>query len=246
VSEHARTVGGRDVRTRAAALIDDGIKIDLPPETVCQLNRDKLRAEDWSAIVFTHSDDDHLSVTQLQYSLYPFTERETPNFTIYGNEAVMARFNARYPDWPFELITTHSFEPFLHAGYTITPIRANHKNDEDSQNLLIESDGKAMIYGTDTGIWPDSTWEFLPGHRLDVLVIECTEGFVPTSYAGHLDIKDCIKVVDRLRGLGVVHAGTKVVTTHHSHQGDATHGELCEALTPHGIVPGHDGMIIEF
>ena len=74
VSRYARENGGKDVRTRSAALIDGVLKIDFPPDTLTQVQRDLLDALDWTGLVFTHSDDDHFAVDELQYALFPFTD----------------------------------------------------------------------------------------------------------------------------------------------------------------------------
>lgn len=245
VSQHARLHGGKDVRTRAAALIDDHIKVDLGPDTLCQLQREKLDMSDWSAIVFTHSHEDHICLSELQYAMYPFNEYEFAGFTIYGNQTICDLVHCRYPEWPFEVVRTCSFQPFRHAGFTITPIHANHKTDEDSQNLIFDDGSKVFLYATDTGVWFDETWEFLQAVRLDGMVIECTEGFARTGYAGHLDIPECLDVVTRLRKMGTLKPTARIVTTHHSHNGNATHIQLEAILLPEGIEPGFDGMVIE-
>src|SRR5207249_291213 len=145
-----------------------------------------------------------------------------------------------------EVNTTRSFCPFHHTDYLITPIRAMHGGpDEDAHNLIVERDGKSFLYATDTGIWPDETWFRLRDFQLDAMVIECTNGFVANDYEGHLDLNQCVEVVDRLRKDRILTPKAQVVTTHHSHRGDATHAELEEALRPHGIEPGFDGMLIE-
>ena len=59
VSQYARTEGGKDVRTRSAALVDGALKIDLPPDTLVHLHQNRLDARDWSALLFTHSHEDH-------------------------------------------------------------------------------------------------------------------------------------------------------------------------------------------
>jgi phosphoribosyl 1,2-cyclic phosphate phosphodiesterase len=245
VSNYARECGGKDVRTRSSALVDDGLKIDFPPDTFYQVVRDGLKAQDWTAVVYTHSDDDHFAANQLQYALHPFTESEKFEFTIYGNATVIDRLSARYPDWPIEAIVTCSFAPFEHGDYRITPFRANHKLDEDSQNLVIERDGRTFIYATDTGVWGPESWEFLTTVRAHALVIECTDGFAPTAYTGHLDVMKCIEVVGRLRTSGVLAESAPVLTTHHSHQGNGTYAELSRALAPHGIDVGYDGLVVE-
>lgn len=247
VSQYARHHGGKDVRSRASALVDGVIKLDLGPDTWSQVSREGLDARDWIAVAYTHSDADHFAVEELQYILYPFNEFESAGFTIFANNAITAAIQARYPDWPFDLVTTRSFNPIECCGYTLTPIKAKHGSpDEDTQNLILESGGKTLLYATDTGIWEEPTWEFLGGVTLDCLVLECTEAFVLTPYNGHLDIDEFQEVLDRLRKQGTVTDTTRVVTTHHSHNGEGTHDELRAALEPIGVTVGFDGLKVEF
>lgn len=245
VSEHARRFGGKDIRTRSGALVDGHIKIDLPPDTLHQLQRDGLRASDWTALVFTHSHDDHFSYAELQYAVHPFNDNLFAPFAIYGNAFVLSEISAYYPDWPFELHETRSFVPFRHAGYTITPVRAEHLEDEDAQNLLIDDGQRTLLYATDTGWWPEVTWNFLRDRHLDLLVLECTEAFAPTPYHGHLDARSFLKALERLRSQGTVDERTVVCTTHHSHSGEATHEELERFFGPHGVRVGFDGLELE-
>lgn len=245
VSQYAVQHGGKDVRTRTAALVDGHLKLDLPPDTHCQLVRDGLTARDWSALIFTHSHEDHFAPSEIQYALFPFTPHEALPYTIYGNERVCELIWQRYPDWPLDIVTTHSFESFPHGEYVITPIHARHKEDEDSHNILIHDGQRCFLYGTDTGIWPPETWEFLANKRIDLLVLECGEGFSATPYHGHLDVHDCIRVVNRLRDMGVLTPEAPVVTTHHGHMGDGLHHELEAALNPFGITVGYDGLVVE-
>jgi phosphoribosyl 1,2-cyclic phosphate phosphodiesterase len=141
-----------------------------------------------------------------------------------------------------ELVRTRSFETFHHGKYSITPVRARHIDDEDCQNLLIQADGATFLYATDTGLPYEETYEFLRGYSIDALVIECTDGFCSTTYEGHLDIKECISVVNRLRNDGCLPVESRVITTHHSVRGLARHCDLERALAPHGIEPGYDGI----
>lgn len=244
VSRYAREHGGRDVRTRSAALIDDGLKIDLPPDTLVQMNREKLDAHDWTALLFTHSHDDHFAPAELQYCLYPFSEMDHMGFSIYANSKIAAAIRDMYPAWPMEVQETRPFQCFTHGDYHITPVLAMHADEESAQNLIVEREGEALLYATDTGIWRESTWEYLQGVRLDLLVIECTEGKRPIDYDGHLNIENCVSVVERLRTQGTLRSDSKVVTTHHSHNGGMIHSELVEALAPHGIEVGWDGLVV--
>jgi hypothetical protein len=64
-------------------------------------------------------------------------------------------------------------------------------------------------------------------------------------YEGHLDIKECIMVTERLRSEGILKPRARVVTTHHSVRGLARHCDLEKELLPHDIEPGYDGLVIE-
>lgn len=246
VSVHARNAGGKDVRSRASALVDGHIKLDFGPDTWHQVTREGLDPREWTSILFTHSDPDHLALEELQYALFPFNESEFSEFTIFGNEVIERKVFERYPNWPFEFVRTKMFCPLKHAEYTITPLMARHMQYEEAHNYLVSDGEKTLLYGTDTGVWQDPTWEYLADHRVDCLVLECSEGFVLTPYNGHLDIDEFRYMVNRLRKLGVIDDTTTILTTHHSHNGDATHDELCRELEPHGVTIGYDGLKVEF
>ena len=246
VSEHARKHGGKDVRTRAAALVDGTLKLDLGPDTWCQIVRDGLDAREWTSVFFTHSDADHFAPDELMYALYPFNDYEYAGFAVFANLAICRRILDKYPDWPFELVTTQSFHPVTHAGYTVTPVRAHHMQNEDAHNLVVQDGESTLMYATDTGIWTEPTWEALASFKLDCLVLECSEGFASTNYDGHLDANEFLSVLGRLHKQGTVQTGTKVWTTHHSHQGEATHEELVKFFAPHGVNVGFDGALVEF
>lgn len=245
LSRIAREIGGKDFRTRSGALINGDLKLDFPPDTFTQMQREGLSANEWSGLAFTHADADHFAVKELQYALYPFTQHLMAPFAIFANQNIIDEIVFHYPDWPFELHLTESFLPYQHAAYTITPIRANHSRGEDCHNLIVSDESATLLYGTDTGLWEEPTWEFLQGCKLDGLVIECTNGRINSDYWGHLNLETCVWTTNELRSRGILREGAMVVTTHHSVKGDMTHEELEEALAPHGIEPGYDGMEFE-
>src|SRR5579862_3057299 len=119
VSRFARANGGKEIRTRSAALVDGALKIDFPPDTFSQLQRDCLNARDWTALLFTHSHEDHFAVGEIQYTLYPFTELEQAPFTIYGNSTIGETLDDRYPDWPIDYVKMKSFCSYQHGSYNI-------------------------------------------------------------------------------------------------------------------------------
>ena len=132
--------------------------------------------------------------------------------------------------------------PIEYQGYLISPIKARHKPEEDALNFIFEKDGRSLLYATDTGLWEEATWEYLKGFQLDLMILECTEGVVPTDYEGHLGVTDFMNVLERLRGQGTLKQDTIISTTHHSHNGGATHADLEQLFSPKSILVGYDGL----
>jgi phosphoribosyl 1,2-cyclic phosphate phosphodiesterase len=245
VSEYARKHGGKDRRSRAAALVDGTLKLDLGPDTLSQMNQHGLDARDWTALFVTHSDEDHLCLSEIQYGLFPFVECEHLGFPIYGNSTVQAKIRERYPLWPMDVIKLEKYKPVSHEGFMITPIHATHKDDEECHNFIIEKEGKSFLYATDTGVYREEVFDFLAGKNIDCLVIECSDGKHKTPYIGHMDIAQCVETVQRLRQSRALSTTAQVFTTHHTAGGDATHQELIDVLKPYDIKPGFDGMTIK-
>ncbi len=99
-----------------------------------------------------------------------------------------------------------------------------------------------MLYACDTGWYPDETWGFLEGMKLDCVIVECTQGPAPGGVY-HLGFEHLYGMKKRLEDIGVFREGA-FVATHFSHNINLTHDELEETLAAHGIRAAHDGMQI--
>lgn len=245
VDENARQKRGKEIRSRAAALIDDSIKIDLGPDTLSQIQRLGIDARQWSALFVTHTDDDHFCLSEIQYGLFPFVELEHLDYTIYGNAMAKEKMSHKYPKWPIDFRLLEPFITTHHDGYSVTPIRANHSQSEICFNFIFEKENKKFLYATDTGFYSEETFRFLENQALDLLVVECSDGLKKTPYVGHMDIAQCVELVQRLRQTNAIKPQAQVFTTHHTSAGDATHEELKALLAPYNIQPGFDGLTIE-
>lgn len=241
----AKLRGGKDIRTRAGALIDGVLKIDIPPETLHHIQRDGLDSYAWTHVLFTHSHDDHFAVKELQYVLWPFDATPKARFPICGSAAVLDAVRNNIPGVEkLELVEWRAFEPHDLGSYSVIPIRAHHKEDEECFNLIIADSSRTILYATDTGWYQEETWAFLADRALDCVIVEATDAFHKTTYWGHLDLQEAIRFRKRLLEIGGLKQDVPVVATHFSHTGRPLHAELAAALTPHGIVPGFDGMVI--
>lgn len=245
VDQIARSQKGKEVRSRSAAIVDDHLKIDLGPDTWNQCVQNSINPNDWSSLFITHSDDDHLTLSEIQYALFPFVSHEKLEFTIYCSQQVKTLIQSRYPKWPIDIVALQAFSPVRLLKYEVTPIRATHKPDEECFNYIFHDGQKSFLYGTDTGIYCEETFEYLAGKRIDAMVLECSDGHHKTPYLGHMDLVQCLHVVERLRASNAVAENAQIFTTHHTSKGDASHSELEEILAPYRMQPAFDGMLME-
>ena len=247
LSEHARRAGGKDIRTRTGAIVDDVLKIDFGPDTYVQAVRLGVRPSDWRWVAITHSHYDHLDAGLLQYCLPPFLPDTSKAPEVLGNAKVISTLRSTFEGAEQIAVRELETDVTVRLGdHFLTPIAAYHKLDEHSFNFVIEARGSRLLYATDTGVYQEATWESLKGTYLDCVVLECTDGFNPSDYWGHLSCEEVRGMVDSLRDLSCVDDRSTIVTTHHGDNGGATHAQLEEYFSEFNIQVGFDGMTIEF
>ena len=242
----ARNRGGRDLRTRTSALIDGVLKIDFPPDTLCQTHRDGIDLSGIGALLLTHSHDDHICAPELQYLGEHFVEepQQHPLRTI-GPADLISEIRAQAENWSsrLDLVNAIAWEPADAAGYTVTPVPANHSPDRICFNYIIQSPmGSRLLYAVDTGWYPDETLERLQYERLDAAVIECGNGRASTGYSGHLTMSEGVALRDRLIESESLPAGAPVAAVHFSHKGGMLHHELTDWFARHQITAAWDGF----
>lgn len=250
--EAARRRGGRDLRTRASVLIEDAVRIDLPPDALAQAHRNPcLPMARLEHLVFTHSHDDHFAIREIQYLAPTFAPARCRPLHIWltpdcRNELlpVFDRFFEQAP------VVLHLLEPFQQVQIGplfVTPLVARHKEDELCLNLLVTdaADAPALLYASDTGWYPEVTWEFLRTQRLRAVTMECGNGTVEDGYAGHLSLRGCVKARQRLTESGTLPPGAPFLLTHLSHAGGMLHDCFQERVAPFGMTVAYDGLTID-
>lgn len=238
----ARERGGKDLRTRSSIFIDGTLKIDLPPDTLHHVLTYGLDLSTLRHLLITHTHEDHLAVHELSYLVPGFAYRQHP-LTAYGS-ADFVRLLAHASDDLRQWLNLRALEPFsLYEidRYTVIPVLAHHREDEQCFNYIV-SDGKAsLLYMCDTGWYREATWRYLAGVRLDAVIAECTKGFIDAPYDTHLSLNDVLRLKERLKAMGVAHSATRWAITHFSHNGRPIQCELEEFCEPHGIEVAYDG-----
>ena len=259
----ARALGAAGVHTRSGALLDDTLKIDFGPDSYKQMLDNALNFAKIHSVLITHSHEDHLDVDELQLRRGTFAHILTTDklMTVYGNE----RVGEKVKHLECEYFRFQLLEPFVTVnieGYDVTPLEGVHCISKDSAIYpvthegtvyhrseqayiyLIEKDGKRLLYAHDTGRLTPKDMEFLKGMRLDLVSLDCTNGFLEVKWVGHMGAKDNLEIKRRLIENGSADENTVFVANHFSHNGYPGQKEL-EALVP-GFIVARDGLEIEF
>lgn len=246
----AAELGGKNIRTRAQAVIDEKILMDLGPDTYMHMLYHGLDLPKIHTLLVTHAHQDHWYPLELLLRGEPYAHQEPETMlTAYGCREVRELFDwaAAQNDSPnFQGVVkfqeVREFEPFeTPEGYIVTPLLAKHNPKEKCLLYLIEKDGKTIFYGNDSGLYPEETWAYLKGKKIDLVSFDCTNVCHPDgSY--HMGIPAAIIARDRLLAQGSCHAGSQYVITHFSHNGKLMHEEIKKIADEEGFLTAWDGF----
>ena len=247
INREARRRGGKDLRTRSSILVDETIKIDLPPDTLSHAHRyPQIEFARLQHLLFTHSHDDHFAVRELQYLSPNFApDRKSPLNVYATNELIrkmipeMAHF---FEAAPLRFHTIAPFEEITVGALRVTPLLAHHKHDELCLNFVFRDGERSFLYASDTGWYDEITWEYLLSLSLDLVVVECGKGIAESVYDGHMSLDDCIRMKEKLVTAGGLPDAAPFLLTHLCHTGLLLHDELSERCAPHGIAVAYDGL----
>lgn len=255
VCEDARRKGGRNIRTRSQAMVDDRLLIDFPADTYLHVLRENLKLYEVNACLVTHCHSDHIYPAELECLISWAAHRKEPRtFHVYGTAPVLRMIREQFPDIRqveqengLALHEIAAFQPFMVEGYLVTALKADH-GAEDSIVYLIEKDGKSMLYAHDTGLLPGESMDYLRSLdlELDLVSYDCTNGFLNYDNRNHMGLEGDVILRDRLKGLGRVTEKTVHVVNHFSHNGAGGYDEMAPAAQEKDFLTAYDGMVVEF
>lgn len=251
---NARKVGGKEIRTRSQALLDDKILIDFPADTYMHMLNFGLELHKIHTLVVTHSHMDHLYERDF-WCRNPGigNDIEEKPLEVYVTAAGFKQVSEclKADSIPENRVLAHEivpFQPFEAEGYRFTPLKADHDQSAGAVFYIIEHGDKSMLYAHDTGYFPDESWEYLTkcGVKFDFISLDCTNGFLEYS-GGHMGLLPCKKVHERFMEMGLCDENTKVCLNHFSHNGaGATYEKMIEKAAEFGFDVSHDGKTVEF
>ena len=253
VCKKSMKLGGRNIRTRSQAIIDNTLLIDFPPDTYWHFIQHKLPMDEITNCLVTHSHQDHLYELDIFMRKKGFANFKEPRpaLNFYTGKDGVKRINEVINSNNMSEAKAHlvkSGDVFNVQGYTVTAIEASHAKESTPLVYIIEKDGKSVFYSNDTSEYFESSWEILKkfGKPISLISLDCTEGDKHIEYIGHMNLKRCIALREKLKTVGVADENTIFVLNHFSHNGgNATYDDFVKKAAEHNFLVSYDGMEIE-
>ncbi len=240
--------GGKNIRTRSSCLINDEYMVDFPPDTYMHVLMNRIDLSKVEHLLVTHSHDDHFYPEDIQMRKEPYAHISLDKpLNVYGNDAVKMKF-ARTNVEPVQnnRITFSEVKPFNTYDIgkaNVMPLLADHTPGETCLLYLFTLEGKTILYGHDTGYFPEQTWAHLQNTKIDAAILDCTDGPGPCENY-HMGFPAVLKVKKRLESQHCTDSQTKFIITHFSHNGRLLYDELVSMASPHDFIVSYDGMEI--
>lgn len=258
ICREAARRGGKDLRMRSGALVNDRLLIDLNPDTYAATLRFGLSLSGVRNAIITHAHGDHFQ-RELMSAFTPVgahIPKENDHFHLWGSA-----FTANV--WEEYMTTMHMAESVLtkyvefHVlkpydtveieGIRVTALEARH-SCQGSFLYVLEQGASRFFYGNDTGLLGEETWDWIAqqkGRPFSAVSLDSTMGFPPNDYYGHMSLDQNIETKKRMIALQAADEHTRFICHHFSHNGLTLQKETEEKMQPHGFLVAYDGLTLE-
>lgn len=246
--KQARVLGGRNIRTRSQAIINDDLLIDLPADTYHHFLTNGIEGDRIAYLLFTHSHSDHFYYEDLMMRHGAFAhDMRTGKLNIFCGEGVYRQFTEKGTPPNTCVTLVKPFEPFAMGPYTVTPLPARHMSGDGALIYIIKGD-KTVLYAHDTGYPYEDVFDYIAtcGVVFDMVSYDCTYVDIPiTDEGGHMGISNIERMSARLRDMGAIVDKTVEVINHFSHNAVPLHDLLEKRVRDLGYLVSYDGMRME-
>ena len=266
--EGARRIGGRALRKRAAALVDNQLLIDFGPDLLpaSQIHDIPLADIRWAAQ--THAHDDHLfpgnfiyrtdrclakGVHDLEYAVSPYVARTIKDALVHHFKSGDDLEKNHFPSFRMDLAIHHEWETVELGPYELLAIPAIHAPGTDARILgirrksgLLHRGGRSLLYATDTAPMSDGTWERVAenGWAFGLVVMDCTHGTKQNSSVHH-SLASMQQERERMREAGVLTEDARFIAHHFTHHSTPLPDELDRLGQEGDYEIAYDGMTAE-
>ena len=254
ICEKSKKAGGKNIRTRSQAIINDDLLIDFNSDSYMHFLNNNIDTAKIKYCLITHTHPDHLYPNDLNMKIPGFAHlKENFPLALYGSEIVGKviedELKIAVEQNAVSFTQVKESEPFLAGGYKITPLKAIHDPKSGPLIYMIESQGKTILYAHDTGLFHESVWEYFKkvSPKFDFVSLDCTQAADEVmGYDTHMKLNDNLKIKAKMLELGYANESTIFVSNHFSHNGkSADYDTFKEIAEKHGVLTSYDGMTLE-
>ena len=235
-------LGGRNLRSRSQAIINDDLLLDFPPDTVWHFQRYLL---DWTKIrncLITHNHSDHFYPEDIQIIRNDYTHVGDYQINYHGGGSIYNVLNniivnepQKYKNMNVELVEAGKF--YQIGKYKVMPLAAYHDPSSTPLFYAISDGNKKILYAHDTGVFFEETWENLKNFgKFDLVSIDCTGASNENWIHHHMSIDTNIKIFNKMKEIGIIDDNTIKVINHFSHNGKLTYDETVEYVKDMNII----------
>ena len=259
--QEARKKGGKYIRGRSQALLEDEILIDFNADTYRNSLQYHCDLSKISEIVITHVHEDHYYPIELVNELNGMCkEQGYEKLTLHGSEDLEKYARAvldKSEHGPqvldcgkvaFDVIKP--YETRKVGSVEVTALPATH-NTPNPYVYVFAKGGKTMLLLNDSGYLKPEVMEWLKAKkiRFDLVSYDCTYGNqeVKREFLRHMGLPNVEVMRQRLIENGNYTPTTISVLTHFTHNApNIGYEEFLPIATKHGFLVSYDGMILEF
>lgn len=253
----ALRAGGRNIMKRSQVLINDDLLIDFSGDTYANFINTGKNLSDVEYLLITHAHEDHFTFEDFFSRFEGIAHNvRAERLKIYLSSVaydIMQRcITARNIDKKsiekrFEFITVEPYTQVSVGKYTVTALPAVHASEGEALIFLIENDGKAFFYGTDTGFFSEEIDDFLvkENKKIDLLCLDCTNCDTEFNYYVHMSMSEGRRIADRFEKKGLLKSDASLYYTHFSHNGKMIYDDLKKAAkNKYGFNVAYDGLTV--
>lgn len=251
VCKKARAAGGKNIRTRSQAIVDDKLMIDFNADTVTHTLNYGVDWEKIEGVIVTHSHCDHLypEDAEIATGCYSRLHRRIDFYAGKDGYDKLKPYTIDRDPEKTSLTLVEPLKKFTVGEYEILPLPADHDPASTPVIYSIAKGGKRMLYAHDTGVFLPQTMDALKKEgRYDFVSFDCTGcmGNGVDWVCGHMSVLTILPLLDEMKKRGIVDDKTVLAISHFSHNGGLIHDDTAIKAAKYGFITAYDGLEIEF
>ncbi|MBQ9299133.1 MAG: hypothetical protein IJ214_01335 [Clostridia bacterium] len=247
----ARRLGGKNIRTRSSCAINDNLLIDFSCDTFAHTVWGGLDLRKIDNFLITHAHKDHLYPHDLVNMAPPMAQRIRNDIIhLYGTKEAVEIIQRVFSKETRGIIpaTAEVLAPGKETSvgpYQVIPIKTKHAADIDCYIYIIKHEGKTLLYGHDSTMYPEDAWQYILREKYDCVIMDCTSVLSSHVFSSHMGFDENVAVRNRLIGNGCATNSTLFIATHFVHTYNPLHDRIAPIFAKDGIIPAFDGFEVD-